>query len=79
MNTLNPTIRLNALKNFITHYATHYHLDINSLTPASADASFRRYFRINTSILASVSATYIIMDAPPEHENCTSFIQVAQL
>lgn len=79
MNTLNPTIRLDALKKFVTHYAAHYNLDINSLTPASADASFRRYFRINTSILASVPATYIIMDAPPEYENCTSFIEVARL
>lgn len=79
MNTLNPTIRLDALKKFVTHYAAHYHLDINSLTPASSDASFRRYFRINTSTLASVSASYIVMDAPPEYENCTSFIQVAQL
>ena len=42
--------------------------------PASADASFRRYFR------ATVGAdTWIIMDAPPEHEDCRPFVKVAAL
>lgn len=49
-------------------------------TPASSDASFRRYYRI---ILEhpTTEAPYrslIIMDAPPEHENCEPFIQVSQ-
>jgi aminoglycoside/choline kinase family phosphotransferase len=44
------------------------------LTPASADASFRRYFRA-----ADGPATWIVMDAPPEHENCRPFVQVARL
>ena len=46
-----------------------------TLRPASADASFRRYLRIDTSI----GASRIIMDAPPEHENCQPFVKVAQL
>ncbi len=41
---------------------------------ASADASFRRYFR-----LISGDNTWIIMDAPPEKENCEAFIKMAQL
>ena len=45
-----------------------------SLAPASSDASFRRYFRITLS-----DRTLIVMDAPPEHENCAAFIHVAQL
>jgi aminoglycoside/choline kinase family phosphotransferase len=45
-----------------------------SLAPASADASFRRYFRITLP-----DETLIVMDAPPEHENCRPFIQVAGL
>ena len=42
---------------------------------ASADASFRRYLRVDTD--AGVSR--IIMDAPPDKENCQPFVQVAQL
>ena len=46
-----------------------------SLRPASADASFRRYLRIDTA----AGETRIIMDAPPEKENCKPFVQVAEL
>jgi N-acetylmuramate 1-kinase len=45
-----------------------------SLRPASSDASFRRYFRID-----AVQGSRIIMDAPPEKENCRPFVQVAAL
>jgi aminoglycoside/choline kinase family phosphotransferase len=40
--------------------------------PASADASFRRYFR-----LQSAQQTFIVMDAPPPQEDCTPFVRVA--
>ena len=45
-----------------------------SLAPASADASFRRYFRVYTD-----ERRYIVMDAPPEQEDCRPFIAVAAL
>ncbi len=45
-----------------------------SLTPASSDASFRRYLRAATD-----NNTYIIMDAPPDKEDCRPFIHVAKL
>ena len=45
-----------------------------TLAPASADASFRRYFRVTLA-----SATRIAMDAPPEREDCRPFVQVAEL
>jgi aminoglycoside/choline kinase family phosphotransferase len=45
-----------------------------SLAPASADASFRRYFRV-----ALPDRSLIVMDAPPEHEDCRPFIHVAEL
>ena len=45
-----------------------------TLEPASADASFRRYFRA-----AIGDRTWIVMDAPPEHEDCRPFIHVAGL
>ncbi len=43
--------------------------------PASADASFRRYFRLTLPD----GATRIVMDAPPEHEDCRPFLHVARL
>ncbi len=51
-------------------------LDNGSLRLASADASFRRYFRINA---ATGSDTFIIMDAPPDKEDCKPFAKVADL
>jgi hypothetical protein len=44
------------------------------LKPASADASFRRYFRV-----AIEGTSWIAMDAPPEHEDCRAFVHVARL
>jgi aminoglycoside/choline kinase family phosphotransferase len=41
---------------------------------ASADASFRRYFRVD-----SPQGSRIIMDAPPDKEDCRPFAKVAQL
>ncbi len=45
------------------------------LSPASADASFRRYFRVEFE----GSPSLIAMDAPPPQEDCRPFVQVAQL
>ena len=45
-----------------------------SLAPASADASFRRYFRVKLD-----NRTLIAMDAPPLQEGCTSFVHVAEV
>ncbi len=42
--------------------------------PASADASFRRYFR-----LVDGPRSWIVMDAPPERENCRPFVAIAAL
>jgi aminoglycoside/choline kinase family phosphotransferase len=46
-----------------------------TLAPASADASFRRYFRAR---LAD-GRSFIVMDAPPDKEDCRPFLQVAAL
>ena len=46
-----------------------------TLRPASADASFRRYLRIDTT----TGASRIVMDAPPDKENCKPFVQVQGL
>ena len=44
------------------------------ISPASSDASFRRYFRV-----AVRGGTQIVMDAPPDKEDCRPFIHVAGL
>ena len=45
-----------------------------TVNPASADASFRRYFRVTSG-----DGSWIAMDAPPERENCRLFVRVAEL
>ena len=45
------------------------------IEPASADASFRRYFRVRWPD----GSTRIVMDAPPEHEDSRPFLKVAAL
>ena len=49
-------------------------VDPSTVRPASADASFRRYLRVE-----SVAASRIIMDAPPDKEDCKPFVHVARL
>ena len=48
----------------------------SDLHPASADASFRRYFRVTGD---TDKQTYIVMDAPPDKEDITPFIHIATL
>jgi aminoglycoside/choline kinase family phosphotransferase len=45
------------------------------IAPASADASFRRYFRLSLPD----GSTRILMDAPPDKEDCRPFVEVAGL
>ncbi|MEK6748406.1 MAG: phosphotransferase [Pseudomonadota bacterium] len=44
-----------------------------NLAPASTDASFRRYFRVTYG-----GTSRIVMDAPPEKEDCLPYITIAQ-
>jgi N-acetylmuramate 1-kinase len=46
-----------------------------TITPASADASFRRYFRATFAD----GSTRVAMDAPPQHEDCKPFLHVGKL
>ena len=57
----------------------HHGLRIESLRPASADASFRRYFRVDARDAQGGPATFIVMDAPPEREDVRPFLHVAEL
>lgn len=63
---------------WLNQIASSHGLHTNSLRLASADASFRRYFRID-GLSNGVSCTHIIMDAPPDKENCQPFVKVAAL
>lgn len=45
-----------------------------SLTAASSDASFRRYFRWQAD-----GRSFIVMDAPPPQENCKPFVDIDHL
>ena len=44
-----------------------------SIDPASADASFRRYFRVTQN-----NTSFVVMDAPPGKEDTTPFRQIAE-
>ena len=52
-------------------------LDPATLRLASADASFRRYFRIDR--IDQGAGSCIIMDAPPALEDCAPFVKIAAL
>jgi aminoglycoside/choline kinase family phosphotransferase len=55
---------------------SHFPRGSFALKPASADASFRRYFRID---FAAARPSLIVMDAPPPQEDCRPFVRVAGL
>ncbi len=68
------TTRAAAFGVWLETLRTSQALDVSTLRPASADASFRRYFRIDSD-----HGSRIIMDAPPDKEDCAAFAQVAHL
>ena len=45
-----------------------------TIVPASSDASFRRYFRVSSG-----KTSQIVMDAPPDKEDCGPFISIASI
>ncbi len=51
-----------------------FSIDPKTVRPASSDASFRRYFRVDSG-----EDSFIVMDAPPEKENIEPFVKVATL
>ncbi|WP_018413096.1 aminoglycoside phosphotransferase family protein [Methyloversatilis thermotolerans] len=65
-------VRLALLSEWLREQFPGFDLDIR---PASADASFRRYFRITLPD----GATHIAMDAPPPQEDCRPFVAVQTL
>jgi len=71
VNNLHTDDRHSALDAWLKNVLQHSEF---KLTTASADASFRRYFRVHLA-----DKTLIAMDAPPPHENCEPFVRIARL
>jgi aminoglycoside/choline kinase family phosphotransferase len=62
-------IRLNSLKKWLKESCSHANPDLAALPQ---DASFRRYYRLSTP-----EQSYIVMDAPPSHEDTEPFTRLA--
>lgn len=67
--------RLELTRKWLDALKGKYGLHLETMTPASADASFRRYFRLE----GAEGRTFIVMDAPPEKEPIDSFVKVDAL
>jgi N-acetylmuramate 1-kinase len=63
-----------AFGHWLAGLAGAHGLEPATLRPASADASFRRYLRVDGR-----GGSLIVMDAPPDKENCAPFVKVAAL
>ncbi len=67
--------RAQAFAAWLAAIAARHALVVASLRPASSDASFRRYFRIDRGDGTSL----VVMDAPPPQEDVRPFVHVAGL
>ena len=80
MSAAQPTIpwpdaqRRVAFEQWLGSIAARHGLRPDTLEPASADASFRRYLRV-----LGRTGSLIVMDAPPAHEAVQPFVHVAAL
>src|SRR4051794_17992278 len=74
MSVHTSDFRLNELKQWLGSLSATPVLP-ESIRTASADASFRRYFRVD----AANGNSYIAMDAPPPQEDVRPFIHVADV
>ena len=69
------TARSAAFDGWLASLVATQRLRPDTVRLASADASFRRYFRIDTTD----GTTRIVMDAPPDKEDSAPFVKVAAL
>ena len=63
--------RLEQLQYWLSHTLG---LPAYEIAPASADASFRRYYRVSFA-----GESRIVMDAPPGQEDCAPFVHIGRL
>ena len=67
---MNSLKRIDLLKDWLSKK-----LEIDfSISTASSDASFRRYFRVKT-----IKDSFIVMDAPPQNESIEAFLKISQI
>lgn len=73
---MSPTAdsRLDPLRHWLRGLPAALALQPDTLRPASSDASFRRYFRLDAG-----SDSVIVMDAPTAHEDSRPFLHVGEL
>ncbi len=64
-----------AFETWLGGIAPQHQLEVHSLRLATADASFRRYFALNTTR----GDRRIVMDAPPDKENSAPFAHVSEV
>jgi len=69
--------REHAFEHWFHSIAGRHGLDRASLRPASADASARRYFRVDGR--GADPGSFIVMDSPSAEDGTTAFIRVAAL
>ena len=81
--TTSSNPRYQQLQAWLQSLTKTHALQLDTLATASSDASFRRYYRLNSSSASTKTTgqatSYIVMDAPPPYENCQPFIEVGNL
>lgn len=73
-HTPSSDARLDALREWLRTLPAAHRLSPGSARPASNDASFRRYFRVDAA-----GGSLIAMDAPPPMEDCRPFVHAARV
>ena len=69
--------RLDLLRDWLAGLPAELGLQPATLRPASNDASFRRYFRVDAS--PAHGGALVAMDAPPPMEDCRPFVHAAEV
>ena len=67
-------IKMQRLEQLSTWLSYLYPGEVGEILPASEDAGFRRYFRVSIG-----GINRIVMDAPPERENCRPFLRIGEV
>ncbi|RPH63769.1 MAG: aminoglycoside phosphotransferase, partial [Burkholderiales bacterium] len=77
MKSVAEDARLAELRAWLASLAAAHPLALDTIRPASDDASFRRYFRIDAASAGAPSL--VAMDAPPPMEDCRPFVHAARV
>ncbi|MBX3591194.1 MAG: phosphotransferase [Burkholderiaceae bacterium] len=77
MKPVSEDVRLAELRAWLASIEPAQRLVLDSIRPASDDASFRRYFRIDAA--SAGEPGLVAMDAPPPMEDCRPFVHAARV